>query len=851
MTTSRIRIDGLLDDEDWGRGEAVSRFVQVEPAEGEPASERTEVRVLIGRDALYLGARMWDRSASSIRRRLARRDELVDSDAFEVAIDSRHDHLSAFVFRVTPAGTIRDAVIGSGGRPVASWDPVWESSVKMDEQGWTAEMRIPLSQLRYGTSPADSTWGLQLTRVIFRNQETAVFSFTPRRDQGGVSRFGHLVGLGRLPLARHVEVLAHAVGRADRVNVATGDPFKREGTLGVSMGADLRYNPTGTLTLDATINPDFGQVEQDPAVVNLSAFETFYAERRRFFADGSDLFGFGQLRAMNSLAYPQLTFSRRIGRAPQRVPRGGGIRFVDAPRESTIAGAAKLTGTGGDGWSLGILGAATAEERARYLDASGVTQVAPVEPATGYLMGRVRRELRGGSTLLGGVVTAVERAVDDAGPLGSLPRRAVTAGVDLNHEWDERRWAFDANLAASSIAGSEAALQLVQRSSVRYFQRPDADAFALDGSRRQLDGHAYQLSLTRTAGVHWRGSVAYQQIAPGFEANDLGYQTRADQRILSPIVAYQENAPRAFLRRYELFLFSNHAWNFDGDLIYHGAGLVNTLQTTDYWRLYSRLHLRGGTLDDRLTRGGPLARAPTSGSINGTVDSDPRRRETVGVRWGYSRDALGGWGSDLALSLGLRPDASLRVRLEPEMQHTSSLNQFVTSVADASATTTAGRRYVFSTLHQTTLALGARLDWTMAPNLSLQLFARPFVSGGAFDEYKELAAPRTSRFSVYGRDLGTVRVDSAARTLLVDPDGPGTAPAFRLADPDFNVRNFRSNAVLRWEYRPGSTLFVVWQQLRDGTGSLGDFALRRDAAAVFNQPPENILVVKASFWVGR
>src|SRR2546426_2437054 len=451
--TDHIQAEGRPDEPDWAKATPVDRFTQRDPDEGKPVSERTEVRILIGEDALYVGARLYDREPAKIRRRLVRRDEDLASDYLAVLIDSYHDHLTTYRFRVNPAGSCGDAYIDSRGNADFSWDPVWNGHTTVDSLGWIAEMEIPLSQLRYNPS-LQAVWGIQIRRWIDQKQELAEHAFTPKKHEADASRYGHLTGLGELSTPRHVEILPYSLAKADYHAVARGDPFQDGSRKVGSVGADVKYGLTSNLTLDATVNPDFGQVEVDPAVVNLTAVETFFPERRPFFIEGADLFRFGQSRSQNSFNTTIPFHARRVGRVPQRALTDPGFNFVDGPSVTTIDAALKLTGKTRSGWSVGMLDAVTSRERARYLDDVGLMHRDPVEPLTNYFVGRLRREARGGNSSVGLLGTAVVRDGSDSTLASMLRSRAFAGGVDFNRYWAKRNWSLEGDVLGSSVRGS-------------------------------------------------------------------------------------------------------------------------------------------------------------------------------------------------------------------------------------------------------------------------------------------------------------------------------------------------------------------------------------------------------------
>ena len=843
-----VHIDGILDEPAWQAAVPAGGFLQNDPREGEPASEPTEVRVLIGDDAIYIGARMFDREPQQIRAALARRDEPLESDLVELYLDTFHDHQTAFNFRVTPAGAIRDAAVGADGRADNSWDAVWEAGARVDELGWVAEIRIPLSQLPYNAG-TDAVWGIQVARLVQRKGELSVFSFTPKREQGGVFRYGHLEGLGRLASRRRLELLPYVSMRTEYQYVDPDNPFRDGSDSYGAAGLDIEYGVATHLTLNATINPDFGQVELDPAVVNLTAFETFFEEKRPFFVEGAEQFRFGATRSLNTVGQPRMFHSRRIGREPQLFVTGPDAIYVDAPTQTTIRGAVKLVGKTRDGWSFAALDALTDRELADYIDSGGTPQLGTVEPLTNYFVGRARRSLAEGRSSVGALVTATHRDLVTVELTDMLRSRAVMAGMDFSHYWANRSWEVDGFVAGSSVTGSPEAIDLTQRSSARYFQRPDAGHLLYDPTRTSLDGYAADLSLVKTSGLHWQGSLSYQSVSPGFEVNDLGFQTDADRRSASVLVAYRENQPGRLFRQYSLLAFTNHSWNFDQDRVFAQVSMSAEAVFQGFWSAGARADLRPRFMDDRLTRGGPFTLRPPGGTATGWVGSDSRRRTTYGLEGSYTWNDAGGWGMSYIASVNARPVTPLLIRLEPTFTRLHLKGYLISTVDDPFATATYGNRYVFSDLRQNEIALATRVNWAFTPRLSLQLYLQPLVSAADATEFKELLAPGTFDFGVYGIDQGTITPDIDG--YIVDPDGPGPAAPFPIVEPDFNLRALTGNAVVRWEFRPGSALFFVWQQRRTGFESFGDFDFGRDYPAIVRQPPENAYAIKATWWIGE
>jgi hypothetical protein len=605
----------------------------------------------------------------------------------------------------------------------------------------------------------------------------------------------------------------------------------------------------GNLALDATINPDFGQVEVDPAIVNLSANETFFDEKRPFFLEGASLFSFAQVNAWNVAGYPPVFNSRRIGRTPQRDLGDLGPVWSDAPAVSRIPGALKLTGKSAHGWSVGVLDAVTREETGRFIDGLGTRHEVPVEPLTNYFVGRVRHESADGNRAVGALFTAVDRRLDDSTLSGLLRSSAYLGGVDFNRYWANQSWVFDAFVTGSLVRGNPAAIARTQRSPARYYQRPDAEHFALDTTRTSLAGYNSVVALTKLSG-RWLGSLTLQDKSPGYETNDLGFEVYTNRRAVATDIGYATYRPGRLFRDYRVDMFTTHEWDYDWNRITFHIGLRQIARFRNFWQADLSTNFYPATSDDQLTRGGPLTRAPSARMVRLQIDSDARRRHTFGLGTMYYWSTAGAHTLALTPWLTVNPSSNLQVALTPSLTFNHDPAQYVQTESDPAAAATFGGRYVFGELSQTEVAFETRVNWTFTPRLSLQFYAQPLLSANDFRHYKELRAPRTYDFAVYGRDQGTIAPDGSGG-LTVDPDGAGPAPPFTIADQSFNLRSLRANLVLRWEYRPGATLFLVWQQSRSNQADgVGDFDLGRDLKRLRTTPADNLLAVKLSYWLG-
>ncbi|HSJ30485.1 MAG TPA: DUF5916 domain-containing protein [Longimicrobiales bacterium] len=832
---STIRVDGVLDESVWQSAPPITEFTQIVPTESAPASEATEVRIAFSGDALYIGARMHDSSPTTSR--LGRRDgAMAASDWLTIILDTYHDHRTAFGFEINPSGLRRDQTRSDSGED-DSWDPVWEAATSVDAGGWTAEIRIPFSQLRFNPA-AEQTWGIQIERQIARTREFAVFSFTPTSQPAGIPRFGHLEGLRQLSTGKRLELLPYTVLRGESVD--RGDnPFREDREVGVSVGADMKYRVTSDLTLDVTVNPDFGQVEVDPAQVNLTAIETLFQEKRPFFVEGSEIFNFGAGGGNN------VFYSRRIGRSPQVLPPTPQRDVADATR---ILGAAKLSGRTAAGWSIGVLNALTDREHALFLDADDVEQRSTAEPLSNYFVGRLRRDLHAGRTALGGMLTMVHRDLDSDPLRARLRSAAYTGGFDFNHEWAERTWSLGGFVSGSHVQGSESAILIAQRAPWRYFQRPDADHLELDPSRTSLTGLSTQATLQYRRGRHWRYSVSGGTTTPQYEVNDIGFQYRADRIDGQAGITYIEPRPGKLFRSWHTSGSVRAERNYAFETIMNRVSGSFIFQTLNYWSGNFTLGYNGEALDDRLTRGGPSSRRPPQFQLNAGFNSDSRRRIGGGAGFGYARNTAGGWGMGGGVGISVRPAPNWSFTISPNLEQSHTVAQYRGERVDSTATHTFGSRYLFAPLDQTTLSVETRLDVTVTPDLSLQVYAQPFISSADFGAPAELRAPGVYDFLEYGRDIGeTEPVNGGTR---IYPQGrTGTAAPFVVPNTDFTLRSLRGNAVLRWEYRPGSTIFVAWQQHRTGDDASGEFDFSRDRSALFDARPDDVLVIKMSYWI--
>ena len=826
---TRPRVDGQLDEAIWSSADPATGFVQREPREGEPAQNQTEVRFAVDDDALYIGAYMKVRDPEALRRIVARRDRETPSDQLLISLDTYRDRLTAYTFGVNVAGVRVDYYhpMDAEGRQERTYDPVWEAATAIVADGWTAEIRIPLSQLRFNEEV--ETWGVNAVRMVPSDNERSYWSLVGRREAGWSSRMGVLTGVEGLEPARRVEVLPYvATDTRLRSQVDGRNPFVSERESAFRTGADVKVGLGSSLTLEATINPDFGQVEADPAEVNLTAFETFFPERRPFFIEGSSYLG-------GRGAF----YSRRIG-APPLSARG--VTYAEELDNTTILGAAKLTGRLPSKLSIGAVGAVTAEETVATLDTvRGVRGTSVVAPLTSYGVATVQQEFGRLANVVSATVTAVNRDLEPGSFLAAvLPERAVAGVLDTRIRWGGGRYDISSWLIASHVEGDTLAMRLQQLSPRRYFQRPDVPESRLR-TRTSLSGTQFGIGHSKLAGT-WLWDIDYVQVSPGLELNDAGASGAVDNRAALAALQYRHTTPGKYLRSYAFGVRGMTSWNFDGDRTGRNVMGISQVMLRNFWTAGVQLGYSNAELSDRLTRGGPLMATAqgwmTQAQVTNSASSRNRWRTSVG----YQNDELGGWLLDIGGGIAVRHGARLEASIDPRYVRGVVSRQHVLN-RGGGRQATFGQRNIFAYVDREELVARVRVNYAITPDLTLESYIEPFASSGNFRDFGELAAARTNALRTYGTDGTTIRFDNGS-WLVTD----GTQ-SFRIPNRNFDVLSFRSNAVLRWEWRPGSTMYVVWQQNRAGVldepGAVGPGALL-DAVSARG---ENMFAVKVSYWL--
>jgi hypothetical protein len=714
------------------------------------------------------------------------------------------------------------------------------------------EYRIPLSQLRYSGTEGEQTWGIQVTREIARRSEIADWSPIRPDRNGFVSQFGEVGGIQGLRSARRLEVLPYSVARVTRAPGTETDPFWSRNDGFGSVGADVKYGLTPDLTLTATINPDFGQVEADPSEVNLSAFESFFQERRPFFTEGSDIFSFdvGFPYGVRGAQFgnDQPFYSRRLGRQPQGGAPSGSL-FASAPEATTILGAAKVSGKTRSGWSIGLLDAVTAREDVRFLTADGRGAVV-AEPMTNYAVGRVIKDFNGGRSAVGAIATATNRDLDGADALSWLPSSAYLAGLDARHRFGGNDYEASAAVLGTHVRGTTDAITAIQTRAGHYFQRPDADHLELDPDATSLSGWMGRASVEKVGGGHWRGGVYTHARSPGLEMNDLGYVRNADWALTGARLGYVEFRPGRVVRGWDANLHGWSGWSFGGERLSTGMNAGAQVRYQNNWGQWANVNHEFQALRADVLRGGPSFVGPAYTNFETGFWTDGRKRIS-GDAWGgmWNEWGTSGGGYFTGANLNVRPSPRIQLSVGPRVNVSRDPWIYV-----AEGRTEAGdAHYVFGRIRNRSVSLSTRLNYAFTPQLTLELYAQPFVAAGEYDEFKEVTDGRADtfegRFRVYAPGTEVDAGEPARYGVRLDGAGE---PDFTFRNPDFNFKELRTNAVLRYEYRPGSTVFVVWSHGRSQYLQDGSFGVRRDFGRLFDDalaPPTNVLLVKVNYWL--
>jgi hypothetical protein len=830
-------IDGKLDDACWNtEGEWSQNFIQNTPVERAQPTYPTHIKILFDDKNIYFALRAWDPEPNKINRFVGNRDDNSIGDLISVAFDSYHDSRAAAEFNINVGGNKTDLIVTDNLTINLSWNAVWEGKTAVNDSSWTVEFRIPLNQLRYNQNDSGMVWGLHVRRIVRRIQEVDQWSLIPRKNSGHVYSFGTMTGLQGVRKPRLVEFLPYVAGKATSEPQIANSPYSRGTRWNGNAGIDSKIG-VGNFTMDITINPDFGQIEADPSVMNLTAFETFFDEKRPFFLEGKHIFDFSPDNNM-------MFYSRRIGHAPSFIPAVDNLTsFSKVPESTNIINAIKLTGTTRNGVSVGILQSTTQRETASVTE-EGVETHPVVEPLTNFLVGRIQKITNKGNTQFGTMFTAVNRFIHDS-YLDYLNRNAYTVGADLLQYSKDREYFLDFKGIMSYINGKEDAMVSLQRNPLHYYQRPDARGYlGVDSTRRSLSGTGGYLSAGRLGNKRFIFSEKISWWSPGFDLNDVGYLLMADLVQNQTKLGIRQTEPRGLLRNYTFTLGQMNAWNYGGVSTHNDVNANFTTQFSNRWDLAVTESYAIAELSTRLLRGGPAFRLSPYWDNSITFNTDKSQRVIFALN-NSSTVSTDGVSRRYMIKPGLSFRLGNHLYLTGQFEYDHNIDNFIyvtQQVADAEL------QYIMGRIKQQTYNFTLRLNYNVTPDISIQYYGSPFVSTGIYHDFKRTAdAHAGSLSSRYHTFSGSeISFDEAAQAYTVT-EGP---VPYSFANPDFSFREFRSNLVVRWEYRPGSTIYLVWENNQYSRDNTYISSLSHNLGDLFGGSPTNVFMIKMSFWLG-
>ncbi len=837
-------LDGIIDEDAWDIVEWSGDFTQITPYENRPPSQQTRFKILYDENNLYVAIRCFDSAPDSIEKRLSRRDGF-EGDWAEINIDSYHDLRTAFSFTITAAGVKGDEAITNDNNWDSSWDPIWYVKTSIDALGWTAEMRIPLTQLRFGKQD-EYVWGLQVNRRYFRKEERSSWQFISPNATGWVHHFGELRGIRNINPQRQKDLVPYIVGRFENYEKEEGNPFADGKDLFGTFGLDGKFGVTNDLTLDFTINPDFGQVEADPSEVNLTTFETKFSERRSFFIEGKNIIDFTMTGGDGPLSNDNLFYSRRIGKPPSFSPSLNDGEYAKIPENTTILGAFKLSGKTRKGWSVGFMESITREETAE-IDNNGDRREEVVEPLANYFAGRIQKDMNNSNTRIGAMFTAANRDLSTPGLINTMHRAAYSGGIDFNHQWKDKTYYLNASAVYSHILGSEEAIYKTQTSAPHFFQRDDADYLEADSSRRYLNGFGGTIQYGRSGNSKWLYTTWITWRSPGLNLNDVGYLRRNDEIQQIIWVAFRQTEPFSIFRYLGINFNQWYGATFGLQTRYYGCNINGNMTLTNYWGLGGGISRDGKSISTETLRGGPSLVYDGYTNFWSYVNTDSRKKVTFHFNYSAGiRDFKTSVSHYFNLGIRVQLSDAFRFRIYP-----SFMKQYDRIAYVSNKDYPGGTRYVRGNIDQTQTDLTLRFNYNITPDFTIQYYGMPFISAGKYTDFKYINDPQADDFNrryisyaesqiIYNEADGAYEIDEAS-------DG---VTDYSFDDPNFNVFDFNSNLVVRWEYQPGSALYLVWSRNRNKYQSSGEFALWNDARELFTSYPYDVFLVKLSYRFG-
>lgn len=830
LSTAKPVIDGKLDDDCWKTGEWAGDFTQWIPKEGAKPSQETQFKILYDDKNLYVAIRAFDKEPKKISRKGGRRDLLIGEQA-GVNFDSYHDHRTGFEFSVTAAGQKVDLILTNPMEADFNWNAVWYVKTGLEDSAWVAEYEIPLSQLRY-SKDKEQVWGMHVWRWIDRLSEESDWEPQSSTSPGMLYLFGELHGIKDLPKSRRIEIMPYTLGKLKTFDKVPQNPFAKNGhSFMGNVGLDAKIGLSSNFTADLTVNPDFGQVESDPSVMNLTAFETLYEEKRPFFLEGSNIFKF-------ELGDANLFYTRRIGHTPVYHPELETNQYIDYPDNTSILSAVKISGKSKNGLAVGILHSLTAGENAQ-LSTNGIKKDLRVEPLTSYTVGRVQQDFNEGTTVLGGIITSTNRFINDP-YLEFQNQNAFTGGVDLLHQWNKKEFYLDAKIIGSTINGSAEAIRNLQLSSARYYQRPDVNYLHYDPTRTQLSGQGGRVKIGKGSKGLWRYSSEFNWRSPGLDLNDIGFMQMADLVSQETEVSYFVNKPVSIFRTYSVAVHQSNNWDYGLNYLYSGLFLTSKFEFLNQWMVSPSVHFRNEGYDNRVLRGGEAMRLPALWEGSLEFHTDMAKKFIISLN--ATREAAQNENyrnSFVQATVTTIPYNVLKLSASVNYSENMDNLQYVdTKILGTDI------KYILAHLNQKTLRATFRVDYNITPEISIQYYGSPFASVGKYSKLKEVTNPRATSYSDRFKLLNAQFVDNTYQVAQTNE-----TPAYSVNNPDFTFNQFRSNLVFRWEYRPGSQLFFVWGNERTGWKNDSNSKVGRAVSDLKDVSPTNIFLIKLSYWL--
>jgi len=833
-------IDGLIDEKVWEIVDWSGDFIQREPYEHQIPSQQTAFKLMYDDNHLYVAIRCFDTEPGKIEKRLTRRDSF-EGDWVGIGIDSYNDKMTGYAFAVNAAGVKNDEIVTNDNQFDESWDPVWYTKVHIDELGWTAEMKIPFTQLRF-SKKEDYVWGLEVYRWLFRKEEMSIWQMVPQDATGWVSLWGEIHGIENIQPKKEVELIPYAMGSIEKYEQETGNPFEDGTDLGFNAGLDGKVAITNNMTLNFTINPDFGQVEADPSEVNLSAFESYFSEKRPFFIEGSNIYNYRVTNGGGFFGLDNLFYSRRIGRKPHYEADLEENEYADIPERTRILGALKLSGKTNNGWSVGVMESVTGKENS-LIDNDGQQTKVIAEPVTNFFNTRIQKDINKGNTTIGGMVTATNRFINDS-TLNFLPDAEYTQGIDFQTFWKDKAYNLSIRTVFSQVYGSTESITELQEAPQRYYQRPDAEHVTVDTTKTKLIGNGGTIEGGKSGDGHWRygGWVTWR--TPGLELNGMGFLRLSDYMYEGIWAGYKIWEPFSIFRNFDVNISQSSGWDFSGRHLYASIELDFDMQFKNYWRFDIGANRGFFDLDRHQLRGGPALKAPGDVAVWFNIESDSRKKLSFEV---YMRNS---WGDDAyqrsfgtSLEVMYRPLNFLQISIEPGYNKQEQQVIYVETLAYNSHD-----RYIVSNIYQEFVSMDIRLELSLTPDLSIQYWGQPYLFSGDYSVFKKVTNPMADawqdQYTPYPEN--EISYDEADNMYHIDENGDGYTD-YSFENPDFSFYEFRSNLVIRWEYIPGSTAYLVWSQGRTGDHPDGRFSLSENMNRLRDVSPRNIFLLKVSY----